>query len=591
MATIAELFAAALQHYQSGQRQLAIDCLQAILRLNPGIPEAHSNLGMLLAEEGRREEAVSSFQQAVRLKPDFVDALNNLGNALREQGCVEEAVEHLRRALGLQPGHVEAHYNLGIALEAQGKKDEAVSSFLEAIRLKPDHVHAHVSLGGALFWQGRRVEGLALLKQALHLNPASAEAHHALGTALHGEDKLGEAEAHYRQALRIQPHFAEAHNNLASALRGQGRLKEAEAAVGQALRYRPDFAEAHNTFATICLAEKYLDKALAHLEEALRLKPDFGDARYNRSLIWLVQGDWTRGLPEYEFRWQRAERPPSPSAGPLWDGSPLDGRTILLHCEQGLGDTLQFVRYVPLVKARGGRTVLLCQAPIRRLLENVAGIDQLLSPGDPLPSYDLQAPLMSLPLVFGTTVDTVPVRVPYLLVPQELIDKWHAELSKISGFRVGISWQGSPNYKADWQRSFPLARFEPLAQVPGVRLISLQKGPGREQMGKVSFPIVDFGDRLDGENSPPFMDTAAVMHSLDLVICPDSALAHLAGAMGIRTWVALSLMSDWRWLLDREDCPWYPAHRLFRQHVQGNWNAVFDRMTAALANVAPSSIR
>jgi hypothetical protein len=273
---------------------------------------------------------------------------------------------------------------------------------------------------------------------------------------------------------------------------------------------------------------------------------------------------------------------------PLWDGSPVEGQTILLHPEQGLGDIIQFLRYAPLVQERGATVLLGCPSHLRGLLANCRGIDRLI-PDGPLPPFDVHAPLGSLPGIFGTTPATVPGTVPYLFADAELTAHWQQELNHFSGFKIGIGWQGNPKYWGDALRSIPLIHFEPLARVKGVHFFSLQKGPGTDQLGAVAngFPVMDLGSKLD-EASGAFMDTAAIMKNLDLVITSDTAIAHLAGALGVPVWVALPLVPNWRWLLHREDSPWYPTMRLFRQTERGNWQQVFERMVGELEKmIAP----
>lgn len=312
------------------------------------------------------------------------------------------------------------------------------------------------------------------------------------------------------------------------------------------------------------------------------MRPDYPEARFNRSLLWLIQGDWERGLPEYEFRVQGSRGAHVRIKERLWDGSPLNGRTILLHAEQGLGDTLQFVRYAPLVKERGGRVLFVCPPALFPILASAPGIDQLVRDGDPVPSFHVQAPLMSLAHIMGTTPETVPANIPYLAASKELIEKWRPVLHKIAGFKIGICWQGSPQYPADRQRSIPLSHFGKLAALNGVRLVSLQKGSGREQLLESPFPVLDFTEQMDTQSVGPFTDTAAVLGLLDLVISCDSAVIHLAGALGVPTWAALSFMPDWRWLLDQDHTAWYPGMRLFRQRSRGDWNEVFERIAAAV---------
>jgi hypothetical protein len=323
-----------------------------------------------------------------------------------------------------------------------------------------------------------------------------------------------------------------------------------------------------------------LDDALVSYEEALRIRPDYAEAHWNRALAWLLVGNFEQGWAEYEWRWKEKHYPPRPFEQPLWDGSPLRDRSILLHADQGLGDTLQFIRYAPLVKERGGTIIVECQDPLLRLLGSCSGIDRLVARGSALPAFDVQAPLMSLPHILGTKLATIPADVPYLSVDAALVEHWRRALGSRQPFRIGIAWQGFPGNPRDRERSAPLAEFAPLAQVPGVQLFSLQKGPGSEQLSQAAnrFAVIDMG----AKTSADFMDTAAVMKNMDLVVSVCTSVAHLAGALGMQVWVALTFDADWRWLLQRDDSPWYPTMRLFRQTERGNWQPVFERMRAAL---------
>ena len=321
--------------------------------------------------------------------------------------------------------------------------------------------------------------------------------------------------------------------------------------------------------------------------------------------MWLTRGDFERGWPSYEWRWNQPDSIGRSFTQPFWDGSPLGGRTILLHAELGLGDTIQFIRYVPLVKERGGSVIVECQSALMKLIASAAGIDQLVARGLPLPPFKVQAPLLSLPRIFKTTLDAIPAEVPYLHPDAALVDYWRRELRTSDktpadlgpSFKIGIAWQGNPKYGHDQQRSIAFTHFARLAGVNGIQLISLQKGFGSEQLqcshhasrddGESAKPsttakVIDLGRRLD-ETSGAFMDTAAVMVNLDLVITSDTAVAHLAGALGVRVWVALPFIPDWRWLLERQDSPWYPTMRLFRQRRLGDWADVFHRIALELS--------
>ena len=476
----------------------------------------------------------------------------NLGNALKDQGKLDEAVACHRQALALKSDDAKAHNNLGVALKDQGKLDEAVACYRRALALKPDYAEAHNNLGIALGEERKLDEAIACYRRALALTPDFAEAHHNLGHVLSDQEKLDEAVASYRRALALKPDYAEAHNNLGVALNHQGKLTEARACYRQALARKPDYAE----------------------------------PRWNQCLLTLLSGDFERGWAEYEMRWQAKQHfQRRDFAQPLWDGRPLAGRTILLHAEQGLGDTIQFVRYAPHVKHEGGTVLLECPAELVRILQSCAGIDRVLTPGCPLPPFDVHAPLLSLPRILQTTLRTVPAAIPYLHADAALTRSWQQELGGTEQFKIGIVWQGNPRFgkpacrSADQKRSIPLAQFEPLARVPNVRLFSLQKGYGTEQLAGLQSVrgIVELGDRLGD-----FMDTAAVMMNLDLIISADTSPVHLAGALGRPVWAALPLVPCWRWLLEREDSPWYPTMRLFRQKRFGEWDEVFERMASAL---------
>jgi Flp pilus assembly protein TadD len=511
------------------------------------------------------------------------DAIIKLGNNLFSQGNYDEAIARFREALRLTPGNAAVHYNIGLALQRQGKYEQAVASYQHAIRIQPGLLVALNNLGAALKALDRLPEAVACYRQVLQLKPDYADVHANLGNALAVQDKLYEAVSSYQQALRLRPDNAQTHFNLGFALSKHGRAEEAKASFREALRLEPGYVEAHFNLGILFHEQGNLDQALTCYEQALRLDSGHALAHLNRALLWLARGDWPNGLPEFEWRWQTKDLPGYGMQQPRWDGSPLRGRTIFIFAEQGLGDTLHFIRYLPLVKQRGGYTIVECQQPLLRLLANFPGIDRLQARGSQLPECDVYAPLLSLPGIFGTLPGNVPAAVPYLQADAELVTQWRKELKAISGFKVGIAWQGNLIKPDDVHRSIPLTSFALLAAVPGVRLISLQKGPGMEQLRALGdrFPVIDLSNRLD-EASGAFMDTAAVMKNLDLVISSDTAIPHLAGALAVPVWTALPAVPDWRWLLEREDSPWYPTMRLFRKKQHGTWEDVFDRMAGAL---------
>jgi tetratricopeptide (TPR) repeat protein len=495
-----------------------------------------------------------------------------------------EAEEAYREAVLLRPGYSRCLYNLGVAMAKQEKLEQAAGCYRRALEANPDEARALDGLADTLVRMGKTQELMEYLSAAEIANPDRAELHHARGLALAAQGEWEQAARSHGRALELRPDYAEASCYLGKTQLQLDWVEEAIAFFRQAITRHPDLAELRNNLGYALARRGQVVEALNCYEEALKLKPDFAECRSNRGQTLLQLGDYVRGWVDYEWRWRGTELARQ-VARPLWDGGPLHGRAILLLGEQGLGDTLQFVRYAALVKQRGGTVILACQKALLGLLQSCPGIDVLMAHGEAPPEFDVFAPLMSLPSILGTTLETVPAYVPYLHVRPELVEAWRGELRPLGRFLIGVAWQGSPGYGHDRLRSFPLAQLEPLARLPGVTLISLQKGPGAEQAHELQgrFPIVDLADRIDRETGP-FLDTAAIIKTLDLVVGCDSALVHLAGALGAPVWVAHTLVCDWRWMMNREDSPWYPTARLFRQTSLGDWAGVFTRMADALEN-------
>jgi Flp pilus assembly protein TadD len=460
-----------------------------------------------------------------------------------------------------------------------GDLDRAERTFRLVVAQAPTTVRAWFMLGATCQLRGRLEEAVASYREAVRLEPGHAEACNNLGVALHSLRRNDEALDALRRALAIAPDYAEAHNNLGNALRERGELVAAEACYRRALEFKPDYAEARHNLGNAFKSQGRLAEALAYYDRALAIRPDMAPIHLSRALVWLEMGDFERGWPEYEWRLKCPQFAIPRLPQPRWDGRPLDGRTILLYADHGLGDAIQFIRYAPMVKERGGRVIVVCRAPLARLLATCDGVDLVVVEGAPIPDCDVHAPLMSLPGIFGTGASSLPADVPYLSADPDSIAARAADLALSDDLRIGIAWQGNPGHIRDRARSFRLERFEPVARQPGVQLHSLQKGHGSEQIAELAgrFPVVDLGERLDD-----LMDTAAAMMNLDLVISADTALAHLAGALGVPVWVALPFEADWRWMSGRDDSPWYPTMRLFRQHRWGDWDDVFARITGAL---------
>lgn len=545
--TQAETIQEALSAQQRGDLRSAEDCCRRILQREPKNERVWGLLGSLCFDQGRLVEALGCHRQQVELNPRDPQAHLLCANTFIRMSNYAAAEAAYRRVLEIQPGSIEALVNLGFSLGELERLDEAQECY-------------------------ERARGLA---------PGVPEVHHNLGNILREKDRIDDALKCYDEAIRLRPEYAKAYVNKGIALISRGRLAEALTCSQKAVELQPAFAEAHNTLAHALSVGGKIEEALAEFDRAIELKPDYADAYWNRALLFLIRGEFERGWQAYEWRWQcKRATPLPPFVKPRWDGSDLAGRTLLLHGEQGLGDVLHFVRYAPLLKARGGRVIVQCQGGLIPLLSRTPGIDQLVAWGKPSPPHDVWLPMLSAPTVLKTTLETIPASIPYVFPDPALVDRWRWELTALPGFRVGIAWQGSPRHPWDSHRSAPLAAFEPLFQAPGVQLISLQKGGEEQAAGRSQFPLLHLSEFTDQAGA--FTDTAAILKNIDLVIAVDTAIVHLAGALGVPVWAALHRTPDWRWMLDRSDTPWYPSMRLFRQKTFGDWAPVFQEIAAAL---------
>ncbi len=572
--------------YQRGNNMLAVEYIEKAVAINPSVSIYHNNLGSAFMNLEQTETAMRCFRKAVGLDPDYAEAYNNMGNALRRRGENKKAAKQYMKALELNPGHVPALNNLANLLKGEGRVDDAIMHYRRAIKLQPDIAETHFNLGNALKERGDLQGAEEHYRKAVSISPDFAEAYNNLANILKKQKRYDEAAALYRRAVSINPDFAEAYANLGDTCREQGALEEAVRQCRRAIGLNPDSEHAYINLGNTFLDMGDLQKAVEQYNRAIALKPDSADAHYNRGLVLLMKGEFGEGWKEYGWRFKSAEISGdigcSNADVPEWDGSPLNGRSVLVRAEQGLGDHIQFVRYIPLIKALGGRVIYECGRSLIRLFENFKGIDVLsetpYGPGRG-EKPDAYISLLSLPAVFGTTIDTIPADIPYLSVDRYAAGQWKHRINS-NAFKVGLVWAGNPEHRNDRNRSCRLRDFEPLAAVPGIEFFSLQKGvtvTEDDHTAAASLHLVDIAESLGD-----FYDTAAVMENLDLVISVDTAVAHLAGALGRPVWTLLPFVPDWRWMLKREDTPWYPTMRLFRQERRGEWAAVMKRIAVEL---------
>nr|WP_246472667.1 tetratricopeptide repeat protein [Azospirillum tabaci] len=593
---------------QGGRFEQAAGLLGRAVALRPGLPEYRANLAKLHQARGNPAAATEEYRAALCLCPDSAALAFPLAGAARQAGQGGLAVAAYRRTIIIQPDLAEPMVQTGILLRYEGRTGEAVSALRRAVRLRPDHGEAWHHLGVAL----QRVKdpaALAALMHAAALLPEDATVRLNLGRAHYDAGRWDAVAAALRSALALDPAHDGALELFAAARRKTGREEEAMTALRRLLRLRPDAANGWHVLsfaepgglrtlhralalqpdhrnALSGLANRLRDRrevvaSLRLHDRAVRLQPASAEARWNRSLARLLAGDLAGGWEDYEARWGVADFPTKPRGlpQPLWSGEDIAGHTILLHEEQGRGDAIQFVRYAPLVAARGARVLLEAGADLVPLFRGLPGVERVFARGEPLPGFDWQCPLLSLPRAFATRLETIPAAAPYLTADPARAAAWRERLAG-DGLKVGLVWAGNPQFAGDRERSPGLAALAPLLAVTGCRFFGLQLGPGHDELAQRAMPpsFTDLAPEIRD-----FADTAAIMASLDLVVSSCTAPAHLAGALGVPLWVLLSHAPDWRWLLDRADSPWYPTARLFRQPRPGDWGAVAGEVAAALA--------
>ena len=569
--------------YQRGNYAAAVNHIALSLKIRPQNLQALKNLGNALKALKHLDQALAIYNHALAMKPDDAEAHLHIGKLLMGLGRLEEALDSYERAVCLRKDCAEAHCDKGNALFELRRFELAIASFGDALALQPDYVEAHNNRGNALVKLERLEEAVASYDSALALRPEYAEVHSNKGNALLGLNRFAEALSCYDRAIALQPELAETYSNRGDALYNMGRFQEALASCDRAIVLRPRCAEAHSNRGNALVGLADFEEALASYGRAVAIQPDYTHAHFNESICRLLIADFSNGWKKYEWRRQtniiRDER--RFFAQPQWTGSDeVDGRTILIHAEQGLGDTLQFCRYAPLVAQRAGRVILEVQKPLKALMMSLPGIAQIISFGETLPAFDFQCPLLSLPLAFGTRIDSIPADAPYLFAPEEKRNFWRDRIGRHKNLKVGLVWAGAARNRADQQRSINFDCLAAVVQSEGCEFYSLQKGQDAvEQLrnSPLRDRVIDWTDDFQD-----FSDTAALIEHLDLVITVDTSVAHLAGALGKPFWLLNRYNTCWRWLLDRDDNPWYPTARLFRQDSARQWAPVITRVCAAL---------
>jgi len=610
-ATIAQASALLQQGNLADAERLCRD----ILRQQPNHFEALQLLGAIAVQTRHLEQAAGLFRQAIDANAASDTAHNNLGHTLLELKRPAEALPVIDRAIALAPGIAVAHFNRGIALEMLKRPVDALASYDRAVELRPDYGVALCNRGNVLQSLKRYEEALASYDRSIQFRPDYPLVHYNRGNVLQELNRYADAVASYERACALGPGFALAFSNRGNALLRLRRYKEALASFDRALELQPDYADAHSNRGALLQEMRRFGEALASYDRALAIMPGHSGALSNRGLCLhqlgrydealtafeaanavvpdnpeahfgeaqtrLLLGDFARGWEQYEWRsrGQFMQHEIRKFAEPRWrEGDAIAGKTVLLYGEQGFGDTIQFCRYVPLVAARGARVILEVAEPLKSLMAGLAGAAQVVAKGEPLPEFDMQCALLSMPLMFHTDLASIPASVPYLHAPAVGVRDWQARLAPHRRPRIGLAWSGRPAHPEDLVRSIGLSSLLPLLECDAT-FVSLQKvvRPDDARILAERSELLNYADAL-----ADFSDTAALIANLDLVISVDTSVVHLAGAMAKPVWVLLAANPDWRWMLKRTDSPWYPTARLFRQDETRAWDGVIAGVQAAL---------
>ena len=615
MPDIFELLRDGLAHHQAGRSQDAEAAYRAVLAVEPGQVKALYLLGVLYTAAGRLDEAIELLQRAVAGDPNDTDARFNLGNALYRKGDphaalaqyrivveqrpgygdvyanmgrvhldlgdVEASLAACRTAVQRKPALAEGHTNLGLALLAADRIPEAIEAFQAALGRQPQSAAAHANLANALTRARRFSEAVDEARAALARDPDIADAYVTLGSALRELGRAEDAIAALRRATLLAPDSAPAHANLGNTLLEQDDMAGAEAAFRRALELNADLPEALSGLGYLLTNAKRFPEAIAACERAIALRPDFAEAHWNEGFAYLLAGDFEHGWEKYEWRKRHpryAAAYPSFDA-PTWEGEDIAGRTLMIHAEQGLGDSIQFIRYAEPLAARGARVVVACDPALIGLFQRVRGVAAAVDKNGPLPPFDVWIDQMSLPRVTRTRLESIPAPESYLSADPARAAAWRRELPE--GLKIGLVWAGNPTHSNDRRRSMPVEAVRPLVAVPGPTFVSLQVGAKSREVERLP-GVLDIAGKLTD-----FMETAAVVDTLDLVIAVDTAVTHLAGALGKPAWTLLPFDPDWRWVVAHaDDTPWYPSMRLFRQSRGGDWAGVVARVATALTILA-----
>jgi tetratricopeptide (TPR) repeat protein len=578
--TPAQMIDAAADLHRAGRLPEAEHQYRQVLTIDPQNSDALHLLGILNSQLGREEFAADLIARAIARNPHRAIYHGNLGLTLHRLGRFADSIASFEKALSLGTNDPNVLNNFGDVLRASGNTQRAISLFQHAMKLAPEFADPHNNLGMTLAEIGKIDEAIAEYRVAIQLNPRLAQVYNNLGNALVKKRLVDPAILAFEEALKIRADYPEALMNLSVALKVKHEDYRALKLLERALELRPNFFEALLNYGQSLCDEHRFKEAIDVFRKAIALKPDDPSAHFHLSGVLLLTGDFSQGWREYEWRTLRPEGRFTRflSSKPAWTGQDPTGKRILIHAEQGAGDTIQFSRLVTTLAQRGAQPILSCPPQLLRLLRTLDGVSHLITNTQECGEFDSQCYLLSLPLLLGLKPDTIPASIPYLRAQPDTIEYWRARLEPLGpGKKIGLAWAGNPDHTNDHNRSIPLSKFAPLAAIPGVTFISLQKGAGSEQTAPTGLKLIDHTPEIYD-----YADSAGLIANLDLVISPDTSVAHLAGAMGKPVYTLLPFHPDLRWMLNRPDSPWYPTMRLFRQSRLADWDTPIRAIAEAL---------
>ncbi len=533
-------------------------------------------------QQGNFLQAESTFKEILEIDPSNFHILNYLGNVLQDLKKYDEAIDCYQKAIQINPIFAASYYHLGSTFEEINQYEVAIFYYQEAIKYDPNFCGSYNNLGNIFKRLNQEDKSIQYFEKAIKINPKFWGSYYNLAELLQNKGHINEAIFLYKKALQINPTHIASLNNLGKCLKDKGRIDDAIDCYQKAIQIQPDHAMSFFNLG-VCYEKKFeFDSALFNYKIAIQFQPDYVEAHFNLALLLLLLGNYGEGLKEYEWRLKLKDTIffQRKFTHPRWQTSNIGRYTILVYAEQGLGDVIQFIRYIPYVAKAVSYVIIECPNSLKSLLKNIEGVNKVISHGEEIPNFDFQCPIASLPFLFNTTLNNIPAEIPYIYVNPKLIIEWRNKLQNNSlKFKIGLVWAGNPKHQNDKNRSIPLSLFSPLFELSNIDFYSLQKGKGSEQIKHLELGsnLIDLTDDIND-----FLDTAALIENLDLVITVDTAVAHLAGALGKPVWTLLPFLPDWRWMLNRDDSPWYPTMRLFRQPSYGDWKSVIEKVKKEL---------